>query len=220
MYHVTAGADEGYYYKCNTNATSGEPGVDESGWIKMDYSLDSIFDTLVANNAYIKNLTSKQVIITNANNQVEAGLVSSVAVNDDISTATRGDIRIFAGQPAPNGNLSTTPFNVTNTGELTATNAHITGEINATSGTFTGTVNANAGVFSNVTIDDSCTIESDLTAGSLNTAAGTNGVATKIQEGTFEISGDGCSDAKIAFGIDSNTCIPYMYVTNTNGNII
>jgi len=79
----------------------------------------------------------------------------------------------------------------------------------------TGTLNANRIASNSITADKLAA--NALTANSINTSAGSNGVSTKIQEGIFEISG--CSNAKIAFGIDEN-CVPYMYLTDANGNEI
>ena len=111
--------------------------VNEDYWYMFAPSGDAAFNALIANSAFISNLTAKEVVITE-NNKPVAGLTSGTAQTGDVFT--RGSVRIWAGNPIVNGttNLTNCPFYVTNTGELHASNASISGNITATGGRFTG----------------------------------------------------------------------------------
>lgn len=107
-------------------------------WQKMSVTEDFVVNKLAANQAYIKELSSEEVVITD-NDTIVAGMTSGKAIDDKsdlkdkVTDEGKGDVRIWAGQ-FKDGNLTTAPFTVTNTGALKSTNANITGQINATSG--------------------------------------------------------------------------------------
>ena len=132
-----------------------------------------------------------------------------------ILVGTDGNVKasVIADAINEGGSVSINANKINLLGE-TITTAINAAEISADQIT-TGTLNANRIASNSITADKLAA--NALTANSINTSAGSNGVSTKIQEGIFEISG--CSNAKIAFGIDEN-CVPYMYLTDANGNEI
>lgn len=128
---------EGCYYKC-IHPVKGTAPTDSKGNINTDWSRfaiasDSAFNTLLAQNAYIKNLTTKQLVVTNNDNTVVGGMTSGKAINTTLEggdtfnkTAEQvGDVRIWAGELDNSGNLSTAPFTVTNDGSINATKGKI-----------------------------------------------------------------------------------------------
>lgn len=137
----------GSYYRIKTrtlksSATAPETNgsINSTYWDIFAPSGNSSFNALIAQSAFIANLTAREVVITENNTPV-AGLTSGTAqTGDSITTAQRGSVRIWAGNPTVNGttNLANCPFYVTNTGLLHADNANISGNITATGGRFTG----------------------------------------------------------------------------------
>ena len=115
------------YYKCISDVTytskvSKNPSSDTTHWEMFSIADNGAFrDLIVTNTAYIKSLGSDQVIILNSNNEIVAGLTGST------ETVGSSPVRLWAGQPTTSGNLATTPFNVTDAGKLTASDANITG---------------------------------------------------------------------------------------------
>lgn len=126
-----------------------------------------VADLVVANKAFIKELSSNELIIFD-DQKIVAGMTSSKAVdessplNGKVTTEGKGDVRIWAGEIS-NADLTTAPFTVTSTGELKSTKANITGKISATSGNIGGfTLNDNDLVCNNAkfTIDGSNSTDS------------------------------------------------------------
>lgn len=99
-------------------------------WAAFTTFTDAAFHTLLSKYAFIENLTGREIVITDDNQNPTAGITSgqSVATEDSsaIDGVIRGDVRIWAGYPN-DGNLYNCPFYVTNTGELHATNVVISG---------------------------------------------------------------------------------------------
>ena len=140
---------DGIYYRLKQD--TGDPFVKSSNngpastnastyWVEFVPSNDTIYQNLIARNAFIQNLTGREIVITDSGNTPVAGLTSGTAVSGDgaaLDGITRGNVRIWAGTPT-SANLINCPFYVTNTGYLHATNANITGEIDATSGSIGG----------------------------------------------------------------------------------
>lgn len=132
---------ENMYYAC-VNTDSGESG----NWVttpdvatyfqKFAVTENFVTDKIIANQAYIKELSSEEVVIMDGD-AIVAGMTSSKAIdsNSDLNgkVTNKGDVRIWAGEIS-NANLTTAPFTVTSAGELKSTKANITGQINATSG--------------------------------------------------------------------------------------
>ena len=83
---------------------------------------------LISNKAYIQELSSNEVVITD-DNEIVAGMTSGKKIGGTSSlngkVNNKGDVRIWAGK-LTGGNLTTAPFTVTSTGKLNATDADIT----------------------------------------------------------------------------------------------
>ena len=124
--------------KCNV-VPNDIPG--NSNFVKLDYSFGEVVSYLIADRAFIDNLASKQVIITDDNNRVVAGMTSGSripTVNPDGTINPDGpgitnnnNIRIWAGES--NNNIVNAPFTVDSTGHLKASDAEIKGTVDATS---------------------------------------------------------------------------------------
>lgn len=112
-----------------------------SNFVKLDYSFGEVVSYLIADRAFIDNLASKQVIITDDNNNVVAGMTSGSripTVNPDGTINPDGpgitnnnNIRIWAGES--NNNIVNAPFTVDSSGHLKANDAEIKGAVSATS---------------------------------------------------------------------------------------
>lgn len=117
------------YYAC-INTDSGEsdnwntPPTTATYWSAFSLSPNVVADLVVANKAFIKELSSNELVIFD-DQKIVAGMTSSKAVdessplNGKVTTEGKGDVRIWAGEIS-NANLTTAPFTVTNTGNLTA----------------------------------------------------------------------------------------------------
>lgn len=120
---------ENMYYVC-VNTDSGEsdhwvmtPDV-ATYWSAFSLSPNVVADLVIANKAFIKEISSNELVIFD-DQKIVAGMTSSKAVdessplNGKVTTEGKGDIRIWAGEIS-NANLTTAPFTVTRTGNLTA----------------------------------------------------------------------------------------------------
>lgn len=120
------------YYAC-INTDSGEsdnwntPPTTATYWSAFSLSPNVVADLVVANKAFIKELSSNELVIFDGQNIV-AGMTSSKAVDDSsplngkVTTEGKGDVRIWAGEIS-NADLTTAPFTVTSTGVLKANDA-------------------------------------------------------------------------------------------------
>lgn len=120
------------YYAC-INTDSGEadywntPPTTATYWSAFSLSPNVVADLVVANKAFIKELSSNELVIFD-DQKIVAGMTSSKAVDDSsplngkVTTEGKGDVRIWAGEIS-NANLTTAPFTVTNTGVLKANDA-------------------------------------------------------------------------------------------------
>ena len=120
------------YYAC-INTDSGEadywttPPTTATYWSAFSLSPNVVADLVVANKAFIKELSSNELVIFDDQNIV-AGMTSSKAVdessplNGKVTTEGKGDVRIWAGEIS-NANLTTAPFTVTSAGVLKANDA-------------------------------------------------------------------------------------------------
>lgn len=134
------------YYACiNTQAGidagwSENPGT-ASYWQKFSVTPDFVADKIIANQAYIKELSSEEVVLFDGE-EIVAGMTSGRNLNNsklDPNT-TKGDIRIWAGK-FEGGNLNKAPFTVTNTGVLTCQNTKTKDSITLKDGTIYFNVN-------------------------------------------------------------------------------
>ena len=182
------------YYKCKDSITySGSkpasPASDSTHWEVYTPAADSWFDSLLANSAYIENLTSKQVVITDGNNIV-AGMASGSDIAAASGNSTVGNVRIWAGTPTTNNDLTTAPFTVDNTGKLVSDNAEITGEIHAESGSIDGTLNigSDGELVSSITTSDG-TIQTVISATEIKNSYtdATQGYETRISNGQINV---------------------------------
>lgn len=120
------------YYAC-INTDSGEsdnwntPPTTATYWSAFSLSPNVVADLVVANKAFIKDLSSNELVIFD-DQKIVAGMTSSKAVDDSsplngkVTTEGKGDVRIWAGEIS-NADLTTAPFTVTNTGVLKANDA-------------------------------------------------------------------------------------------------
>ena len=100
-------------------------------WQKMAVTESFVTDKMLANQAYIKELSSEEIVITDGgddNKKIVAGMTSSKSLKNSSlpSTVTKGNIRIWAGQFS-NANLSTAPFTVSDTGHVKMNDCEIYG---------------------------------------------------------------------------------------------
>lgn len=120
------------YYAC-INTDSGEsdnwntPPTTATYWSAFSLSPNVVADLVVANKAFIKELSSNELVIFD-DQKIVAGMTSNKAVDDSsllngkVTTEGKGDVRIWAGEIS-NANLTTAPFTVTSTGVLKANDA-------------------------------------------------------------------------------------------------
>ena len=118
---------ENMYYVC-VNTDSGE----SDNWTttpdvaiyfqKFAVTENFVTDKIIANQAYVKDLSSEEVVIMDGDTIV-AGMTSSKDPDSksDLNGKVRnkGDVRIWAGEIS-NADLTTAPFTVTSNGNLTA----------------------------------------------------------------------------------------------------
>ena len=120
------------YYAC-INTDSGEadywntPPITATYWSAFSLSPNVVADLVVANKAFIKQLSSNELVIFD-DQKIVAGMTSSKAVDDSsplngkVTTEGKGDVRIWAGEIS-NADLTTAPFTVTSAGVLKANDA-------------------------------------------------------------------------------------------------
>ena len=83
-----------------------------------------VADLVIANKAFIKEISSNELVIFDGD-KIVAGMTSSKAVDESsplsgkVTTEGKGDVRIWAGEIS-NADLTTAPFTVTSAGNLTA----------------------------------------------------------------------------------------------------
>lgn len=116
------------YYACiNTQAGIDDnwqtnPGAGASYWQAFTINGNAFYDLLMANKAYIKELSSEEVVIFDGGTIV-AGITSGKGTSgSDLNgiVTNKGDVRIWAGGMQREGDLTSAPFTVTNTGVLTS----------------------------------------------------------------------------------------------------
>lgn len=120
---------KGVYYAC-INTDSGEadywktPPITAIYWSAFSLSPNVVADLVIANDAFIKEISSNELVIFD-DQKIVAGMTSSKAVdassplNGKVTTEGKGDVRIWAGEIS-NADLTTAPFTVTSNGNLTA----------------------------------------------------------------------------------------------------
>lgn len=120
---------KGVYYAC-VNTDSGEadywntPPITATYWSAFSLSPNVVANLVIANDAFIKEISSNELVIFD-DQKIVAGMTSSKAVdessplNGKVTTKGKGDVRIWAGEIS-NADLTTAPFTVTSNGNLTA----------------------------------------------------------------------------------------------------
>lgn len=135
---------KGVYYAC-VNTDSGEddhwetPPITATYWSAFSLSPDIMANAIIGNKAFIKELSTEEVVVFDENNNIAAGMTSSRAIKSSAlpQDTNKGDVRIWAGE-FTGGDLTTAPFTVTSAGKLNATDADITGTVNSKSGNIGG----------------------------------------------------------------------------------
>lgn len=119
---------ENMYYVC-VNTETGEkdkwvktPDV-ATYWQKFAVTENFVADKIMANQAYIEELSSEEVVIMD-DGEIVAGMTSSKKLEHSKlpSNTNKGNVRIWAGEIS-NADLTTAPFTVTSTGVLKANDA-------------------------------------------------------------------------------------------------
>lgn len=206
---------KGVYYAC-VNTDSGEadywktPPITATYWSAFSLSPNVVANLVIANDAFIKEISSNELVIFD-DQKIVAGMTSSKAVdessplNGKVTTEGKGDVRIWAGEIS-NADLTTAPFTVASNGNLTAHTATLY------DATFYAT-NANVKI--------------------------TNELFTEVGQGTFNyeraglyISGNSeeYGDSNMFFGMQSKyplqiggsvskSTTPIMYISNKNNDI-
>lgn len=113
------------YYVC-INTDTGEENhwqlaPDVAGyWQKFAVTEDFVADKIIANQAYIKELSSEEIVVMD-DGAIVAGMTSSKTPDSksDLNgrVTNKGNVRIWAGKIS-NADLTTAPFTVTSTGEV------------------------------------------------------------------------------------------------------
>ena len=116
------------YYACiNTQAGiddnwQTDPGAGSSYWQPFTINGNAFYDLLMANKAYVKELSSEEVVIFDGGTIV-AGMTSGKGTSgSDLNgiVTNKGNVRIWAGGMQREGDLTSAPFTVTDTGVLTS----------------------------------------------------------------------------------------------------
>ena len=116
------------YYACiNTQAGiddnwQTDPGAGSSYWQPFTINGNAFYDLLMANKAYVKELSSEEVVIFDGGTIV-AGMTSGKGTSgSDLNgiVTNKGNVRIWAGGMQNEGDLTSAPFTVTDTGVLTS----------------------------------------------------------------------------------------------------
>lgn len=150
IFHQDVVLYKNIYYAC-INTGSGEadywntPPTTATYWSAFSLSPNVVADLVIANNAFIKEISSNELVIFD-DKKIVAGMTSSKAVdessplNGKVTTEGKGDVRIWAGEIS-NADLTTAPFTVTSAGVLKANDATLNNvvlkKVNLTDATFT-----------------------------------------------------------------------------------
>ena len=121
---------ENMYYACvNTetgDANKWQTTPDLASYFSaFTISPNIVADLVIANKAFIKELSSNELVIFD-NQKIVAGMTSSKAIDESSplngKVSSKGDVRIWAGEIS-NADLTTAPFTVANNGDIVAHNA-------------------------------------------------------------------------------------------------
>lgn len=118
------------YYAC-INTDSGEadywntPPTTATYWSAFSLSPNVVADLVVANKAFIKELSSNELVIFD-DQKIVAGMTSSKAVDESSplngKVTNKGDVRIWAGEMQTNGDLATAYTTIDSNGSIVMQN--------------------------------------------------------------------------------------------------
>lgn len=123
---------KGIYYVC-VNTDSGEadywqaPPITATYWSAFSLSPNVVADLVVSNKAFIKELSSNELVIFDGQ-KIVAGMTSSKAVdessplNGKVTTEGKGNVRIWAGEMQTNGDLTTAYTTIDSNGQIVMQN--------------------------------------------------------------------------------------------------
>ena len=101
--------------------------LNNSNWEFLYYVDAAYINTLVANNANIKNLSANEIVVTDTAGVPQAGITSSTS--SKLNDYTLGDVRFWAGLNKTT-NLQDANFYVTKDGILHSKDANLSGKVN------------------------------------------------------------------------------------------
>lgn len=121
---------KGIYYAC-VNTDSGEadywntPPITATYWSAFSLSPNVVADLVIANKAFIKDLSSNELVIFD-DQKIVAGMTSSKAVDESSplngKVTNKGDVRIWAGKMQTNGDLTTAYTTIDSNGQIVMQN--------------------------------------------------------------------------------------------------
>lgn len=118
------------YYACiNTDAGEEDlwktPPITATYWSAFSLSPNIVADLVVANKAFIKELSSNELVIFD-DQKIVAGMTSSKAVDESSplngKVTNKGDVRIWAGKMQTNGDLTTAYTTIDSNGSIVMQN--------------------------------------------------------------------------------------------------
>lgn len=121
MYYVCVNTDSG-----NDNGWNLTPDV-ATYWSAFSLSPNVVADLVIANKAFIKELSSNEIVIFD-DQKIVAGITSSKAVdessplNGKVTTEGKGNVRIWAGEMQTNGDLTTAYTTIDSNGSIVMQN--------------------------------------------------------------------------------------------------
>lgn len=121
MYYVCVNTDSG-----NDNGWNLTPDV-AGYWSAFSLSPNVVADLVIANKAFIKELSSNELVIFD-DQKIVAGMTSSKAVdessplNGKVTTEGKGNVRIWAGEMQTNGDLTTAYTTIDSNGQIVMQN--------------------------------------------------------------------------------------------------
>ena len=123
---------KGVYYAC-VNTDSGEtdywktPPITATYWSAFSLSPNVVANLVIANDAFIKEISSNELVIFD-NDKIVAGMTSSKAVdessplNGKVTTEGKGNVRIWAGEMQTKGDLTTAYTTIDSNGQIVMQN--------------------------------------------------------------------------------------------------
>lgn len=118
------------YYVCvNTDSGEGDhwqtPPTTATYWSVFSLSPNVVADLVIANKAFIKELSSNELVIFD-DQKIVAGMTSSKAVDESSplngKVTNKGDVRIWAGKMQANGDLTTAYTTIDSNGSIVMQN--------------------------------------------------------------------------------------------------